>query len=331
MVFISAIYVFIAIEGKSIIEDNLTKFFKKEVKINQFKITVPLNITVSDIDVKDLGKIEYIYISPSVFGFLTAKVELNNVVVSKLKFVIKREKKPESVILAVKDSTVVVPKKRFRDVFKITIPLFIEHLKIIDASIEIIDTATTDNELKIKIDPLNFKIDKFAHPPRPIKTTYDLKGTIPWVSMHQNGLVEGSGWIDFAKKDMEGQLNFKDIDGIYLAPYYSSYVSLKELKIERTSLDLLTTLNATNNDLLIRSQLALKNLIFQKPEEVKDKSKDQSQNTHKTIGNVLEVFTAIGGKIVLNFNIKTKLDRPKMGIENIKVSIEDKLSKKELD
>ncbi|MEW5758252.1 MAG: DUF748 domain-containing protein [Candidatus Omnitrophota bacterium] len=330
--FVSSIYIFIAIKGESIIENSLENIFKKDVEISNFRISVPLNIKVSGIKIKDLGNIDYIYISPSLPGFLGAKIVLNNIIVNKPYIIFTRQKQ-ELVIALAADSVdnkevSAQEAKNFR--FRINIPLVIKNLKIIDGKFEVIDKVISESGLKIKFDSLNFILKNYAYPPRHMRTIYQIKGNIPWENEHAAGRIDGQGWVNFGKRDMEGNINLRDIDGMYLSPYYNNYVNLADLKVEKASLDFLTDLNSSNNDLLIKSHLELKNMTFIKIEEPKDNSKE-APDAAKIMGAVFEVFSNIGGKIVLDFKIKTKFDRPRMGLENIKVSIEDKLSKKILN
>jgi hypothetical protein len=121
---------------------------------------------------------------------------------------------------------------------------------------------------------------------------------------------------------MQATLNINDIDGVYLYPYYSNWVDLEKARIEKASLNFVSNIQALNNNLTADCHLELTDIV-RRPL----KSEEQEEKASRITDAVLERLKGQDqGNIVLDFPIKTKMDKPEFGLGNLKSAVTDKLS-----
>jgi hypothetical protein len=151
-------------------------------------------------------------------------------------------------------------------------------------------------------------------------TNFSIKGSIPWREGQQNGSVSLEGWLNYSKKDIQAQLMIKDIDGIYLQPYYSNWVNLEKARIEKANLNFTSDISGLNNKVKIACHLELADIVRKPAEQPKEEVKPP-----KPVNKEEEFFSTINqGKIVLDFNFRTKMDNPEFGFDNIKMDFQNK-------
>jgi hypothetical protein len=122
---------------------------------------------------------------------------------------------------------------------------------------------------------------------------------------------------------MQATINIQDIDGIYLGPYYSNWIDLEKARIEKANLNFTSNIQGLNNNITADCHLELTDIVRspRPPEEPQEKAE-------KITNIVIDTLRALDqGKIVLDFTIKTKMDRPEFGLGNIKMAFEDRIAK----
>ncbi len=118
-------------------------------------------------------------------------------------------------------------------------------------------------------------------------------------------------------------MEVKDIDGIYLYPYYSRWVDLQASRIREAKLQFRSDITGLNNDVEAKCHLELTDIVFRSREEA-----EEEDRAYKIATAVLDILRALDqGKISLNFTIRTKMDNPQFGFDNIRMAFEDKLAK----
>jgi len=121
---------------------------------------------------------------------------------------------------------------------------------------------------------------------------------------------------------MQATLKVEDIDGIYLYPYYSAWVDLEKARIEKAKLNFFSNIQGLNNDVIAQCRLELTDIVRRPrpPDEPQEKAA-------RLTDAVLDKFRSLDeGKIVLEFPIKTKMDKPEFGFGEIKMAFEKKLA-----
>jgi len=134
------------------------------------------------------------------------------------------------------------------------------------------------------------------------------------------GKIEARGWVNLFKKDMQVNVKVTDIDGVYLYPYYSTWVDLKKTRIESAKLNFTSDMKGTDNNLAAVCRLELTDIVF------KQRQEEEMSKADKIAQVVLGIFKALNQeKVIVNFTIKTKMTSPEFNFGYIKAAFEDKL------
>ncbi len=316
----AVVYLFLLFKGRTILVRELKQMTQKEVSLGYCSITLPLNINIKNLDIKDLLKVESATISPSFIGFLTGRVVLNSVIVEKPEFTYERFP-PQAVGLTSRgnsDAVMAAAKSKVRT----GIPIILRRLIIKDGRVNYIDHTVSTGGIMITLRDINLKLRNIYAFPASIITNFELSGKIPWKEGQDEGKIEAKGWLDLIRRDMEGSFKIEDIDGIYLYPYYSTWVDLEKARIEKAKLNFSANVKGVNNNVTAECHLELTDIV-RKPRPAGE-GEDKAE---KITNAVLDVFKALNqGKIVLDFTIRTKMDRPELGFGNIKMAFETKMA-----
>jgi len=314
-----AAYLIFVFKGRAIIISQLEDLTQKKVNIGYFGLTPPLNLEIKNLEIKDLAKINSLSFSPSILGLLTGKLALNYVTIIKPEFTYEIVA-PLSATAAT-TPIVSAPAAAVKAQEKRALRLAVKRIKIKDGRLDLIDRTVGQDGIKIIVKDINFSLTNLYTVPRSVITDFELKGTIPWQEGQEEGKIEAEGWINLFKKDIQATLRIKDIDGIYLYPYYSNWVDLEKARIEKAKLNFTSNIQGLNNDITAQCRLELTDIVRKPrlPEEAAEKAE-------KITDAVLGIFRALNqGNIVLDFTFKTKMDRPQFGFGDIRMAFEDKL------
>ncbi len=281
-----------------IIVSQLEKNLRMKVSLKGVNITPPLSVNLDSLQVEDLFKADRISISPSLLGLLTGKIVLSSVVL--VNPVITLEQSREG---------------------KLNIPVvgqgghppavYITRLIVREGKLIFLDKKVDPSGFKIILDKMNIDIAKIMFPPTSLKATF--KATADLLKAAESKIGEASflGWVDFGPKDADATITLKDLDAAYFYPYYGNLIS--ERKITSAKLDLQSRLESKNNDLDIFTDFKLSDIVYEESEEVIPDA-PRLDLTKKA----LDLFTDREGRIILDFHIKTKLDKPEISQEEIK-------------
>jgi len=321
IILFAGFYIFLSIRAKPIIISQLERFLNKKVKIDEVNLSFPLNLEIKNLDIENLLKSEFIFVSPDIFRILSGRIAISELRILKPKFDFKREKEIKDKIPSLNKAEgekakipLVSPKRRIK--------IFLKKVIIDKGQVNFSDSIIKPEGLFFAIKDLDLKIESLAIPASGEIAQFSLRGIIPWQEEKYTGRLEASGWIDLFKKDMQADLRIEGIDGIYMSPYYSRYLSPEKLGIEKAILNFFSQIQSHNNDLIANCRLELIDFVF------KEKSPEEEEKVapQKVVTKVLDIFKTFEGKIVLNFVIKTKMDSPKLRLEDIKMAVEDKIS-----
>jgi len=315
----SAAYIFLIFKGKALIIKQLTDITHKKVSIGYFDIAPPLSIEMKNLDIEGMAKVEAISISPSILGFITGNLALNNIRIIKPQFTYEKTlpKTAESPTASAGNAiSAAQPPKIGR------LRMIIKKINIKDGRLELLDRTIGENGMKITVKDIYFDLDNLYLLPRSVITNFELKAKVPWQDSGEEGKIEAEGWLNLFKKDMQATLKIEDIDGVALYPYYSKWVDLEKARIQKAKLNFSSEIQGLNNNVTANCHLELTDIV-RRPLE----TEESEQKAARIADAVMEIFKALNqGKIVLNFTIKTKMDRPEFGIGNIKMAFEEKLS-----
>lgn len=317
------VYLFLIVTGKAIIAQEIENFTHKKTTIGYFNLSPSFNLELKDVKIEGLGKIKSVSVSSNLLGFFTGRLIFNSVKIVSPEFtfvkapavVVSGEKTSEDPILPA------VPAKP-KGIGIRLLPIGFRKIVVENGAVNYVDQTISANGIKIVLKNINCKIISLYFYPRPIATSFELKGKIPWREGQDVGQVIIDGWINFFKKDLQVTLKIKDIDAVYLSPYYSAWVDLEKARIEKAKLNFTIDANGLNNSINADCHLELTDMV-RKPLEPGQGEEKASKLTNK----VLDMFKAADqGKVELKFSIKTKMDSLQFGLGAFQSAFEEKIS-----
>ena len=312
--FFSITYLLIIFKGKSIIIRELGNLTHKKVTIGSLNINPPLKLEIRNLRIEGLAKADYICLTPSVLGFILGKIAFNDITLIKPELTY--EKLPPA------STQAVVPAPSARPGFDLS-KFIVKRITIKDAKLDFVDRVVRSEGLKLTVKNINFNLNNVYQFPSSLISKFELKGVIPWQEGQEEGKVFFSGWLNPIKKDIKASLKITDIDGVYLYPYYSSWIDIEKARVGKAKLNFTSNIQGLDNNLTAQCHLELTDIV-RKPRPA-DEAEGRAERIAST---VLDIFRVLNqGKIVVDFTIRTRMDRPEFGFGNIKMAVEDKVSK----
>ena len=324
----TAAHIFLVVKGQALIIKKLHAITNRKVSIGRFAINSLLKIEINDLDIEGMGHIEYMLLTPSIIGLISGDTAFNTVQITKPEFTFERfpvEEKKSSAVSPKHESLPVVvlgPKVMVTPAQIKRLKLVLKDVSVNDGRINFIDHTAGESGIKIVFKEVNLKLHNLRLIPHSANTDFSFSARIPWAKETEEGKVNVAGWINFFKREMKVTVNIQDIDGIYLYPYYSTWVDLDKAKIEKAKLNFTSDILGVNNNLTAQCHLELTDIVRKKRPPEESEGKDE-----RITSTVIDVFKALDkGKIVLDFTIRTKMDRPELGFADIKMAFQDKLA-----
>jgi hypothetical protein len=266
---------------------------------------------IQGVQIDGIGKAASVNISPSIIGLVTGKIVVYSIVAVKPEFAYTNPA-PQQPAEGTPAPAAAQPAK-----IKSKPPsLIFHHLRIVDGVLVYSDLAVSPETggIKITVTDLDVTVTNTYQFPKEIVTKFALSADIPWKDSPEKGSVKLDGWMNYDRKDMRAMLEMKDIDALYLYPYYSGWFSLDKANIQKAKLAFISNVTGLNNDVTAACHLELTELSF------KQREADAEQSRSERIAQkVLQFFQAMNnGKVNLDFSIRTKMDSPEFGLNSIK-------------
>jgi len=291
-IFFFGIYIYIKANGKAIFERELGLALNRQVNVQDVRFIFPVGLRVDGLKIKGLLHAKEVRVRLGFPVILGKEHIISSVVFIQPLIVLQREE--ESKILVI--DPVFKGEKKDRaeqggveekdqsltdEIEKeLGAGFFIDHLEIQDGTIDFSDYSK-EKEIKLTIKDINLKAETFAFPLEPVNTRFHFSASI--LNNYQSfsgSQVEGEGWINFLKRDMEGGLEIIEPNG---------KISLK------------ADLKSVDNELTVVGKLNINSLASsrKKSEEGEDFSLDDF---------ILGALQSASIEINVDFVIKTKLD-----------------------
>lgn len=326
VIFISLLYVFFMLSIKTIIANKIEQAFGAKTTIEKLNIKPPLNVEIKGFKVEDLIKADYIYLSPSIPSFLFGKLAFNKIRIINPQATYKRtayidEPVKDSRAPAVESVPIAESQPPKNTKQAKAMPVIIKSLKIKSGKLNFIDSTASSGTINFVIEDIEFYLTNFSTGRISPVTNFILRGNISWNTGESDGKILLQGWIDSSKKDMLADLKIENIDAIVFYPYYSTWVDLEKARIDKAKLNFSSKIQGKNNNATAHCRLELTDIVR------KVRPPDESQEKAEMLTDaVLEMFKTMDqGKVVLNFTLNTKMDRPIFGFGDIKQAFEGKL------
>ena len=322
VIIFSLAYAAILLAAKTIIANKIQKATGLKTSISKLSILPPLNIEARGLEITGLIKADRVYLAPSMRSLLFGKLAFNKIEIGSPEITYQRNPSVEPV----KDSRAPTVEGQSEPVAPVTtqsksFPVIIKSFKVYSGRLNFIDATTASGKISVIIKDIDFYITNLTTFDTKGVSNFDLKGNLSWNTGEPDGKILLQGWVDFFKKDILATLKIENIDAIVFYPYYSTWVDLEKARIQKASLNFNCDIKGVNNDASADCHLELVNMVrkVRLPEE-------PQQKAEKVTDVVLDMFKSMDqGKVVLDFVLHTKMDRPEFGFDNIKSAFEGKL------
>ena len=325
----AAAYGILRFLGKAMIIEQIEGLTHRKVSIGNLDFALPFNLEIQNLNIEGLAKIESLSISPSIPYLIIGNLAFNNVIIVRPQFTFERTAPApttESPAAEVTPATTALPETKVEtkvaSANKWPTRFIFKRFTVKEGEIDFVDYTVKPEGIKITLKDINLDLTNLYTFPFSTITNFDLKARIPWREGNEEGKINVEGWFNFYKKDMQATIDIRDIDGIYLSPYYSNWIDLEKARIEKANLDFTSSIQGLNNNVSAECHLELTD-ILRKPRPPEAPQEKEEKVTNLVLDTLKELDQ---GKIVLNFTIKTKMDRPEFGIGNIKMAFEDRIA-----
>jgi hypothetical protein len=317
--------IFINATGKFLLTVKLSEAMKREVTVGSVKVSPFFGLMIKDLEIKDLLKLKEAYVPAGALELLRKNVVLPVLELEGLEMNFTMPPKqaaaaPQGVPPAPPPASSISP----GFIAKENLParsFALKHLLVRQARLNFLDKNFPDKEVKVSVRNLQVNVENLNFADSII--FFKAKGRIPWGQGVEDGTLEIDGWLNPARKDMQASLKIEGIDGVAFCPYYAKWVDLEKARIEKVKLNFNSSIHGLNNDLTAQCRLELTDIVRKArlPEESPEKAEqitDAVLQTFKTLDD---------GRILLDFVVKTKMDKPKFDVEDIRSAFEDKINK----
>jgi len=314
VIIFSLLYAVILLAAKTIIANKIEKATGLKTSISKLSILPPFNIEARGVEIAGLIKADRVYLAPSILGLLFGKLAFNKIVIGGPEVTYQRNPP----VASVKD--IRAPAAPVTTQSK-SVPVIIKSLKVYAGKLNFIDATSASGKISVIIKDIDLYITNLSTSGTKDISNLDLKGKVSWNTGEPDGKILLQGWVDFYKKDILATLKIEDIDAIVFYPYYSTWVNLEKARIQKAKLKFNCNIKGANNDVAADCHLELVDMV----RKVRLLEEPQ-QKAEKITDAVLDMFKSMDqGKVVLDFVLHTKMDRPEFGFANIKSAFEGKL------
>lgn len=293
-------YGLVSIFGKDILKAQIEKQLKVKADLSSLYLSLPLSLEINNLSLGELAKIRKIKIYPSIIGLFSGKIILNNIALIK----------PEIALERKEDGSLNLPQLPEQGNKQV----FIAGFMIKDGIVSVIDRKVNGEAFSFSIKNININIYKANLLPYPLTIKYALSAALSARPDTKEAEIEGSGLIDWSHKNMQGDFNITDIDVLFFKPYFGKIVSSQE-QITTSKADFNADLSAQNNDLLIKCRLNVKNLASTK------ETAPETTSSELLASLGMDLLKSPQGEINLEFDIRTKLDNPRLDKISLKGSV----------
>ncbi|MCX5707127.1 MAG: DUF748 domain-containing protein [Candidatus Omnitrophica bacterium] len=293
----------VSVFAKKIVVEQLEQNLKVKASLGSINISLPFSVNLNNLEIKDLVKINRLSVSPNIFAIFAGKIVLGSVVLVD----------PLVTLTQGPDGRLNLPQLEQKGVKPPEV--YVTSLAIRNGKVIFNDKKASPEGFKVILERINVDISKVMFPPTSLKANFKASANFMNSSDKKIGNLLFSGWIDFGPKDMVANLNLKDLDIPYFEPYYGNFISNKKLLAAKLNIG--STFRAKDNDLNIQTNFKLSDIVYAQEEPTEQGTKPQLD----LVKNTLDFFTDEKGNLNLDFEVKTKLDKPNITVSQLQKMI----------
>ncbi len=308
-----ALSIYLTTNGKDFIIIQLGEVFQRSVSFEEISFTLPFNLLIKDINIEGYLKAEEANIRVGLLELLKREISFPVIALKEPEITIQRDPQKRLIFGTIappsKQETKPaelrskVPSKSAKDqtaqsLQEADLSLVIKRLKIDKGKVIFLDKSQEDQKVYI-IKDINLTMRQFAYPFKSLRTHFEFDAFLADKDNNAFGQINGLGWINPFKKDMQADLKVENLKGVEtsLAPEFLS-------NVKGMTMDLTAHVTARNNDMTVDGNFHLK-----KDEDfsAKETTKDLSWEDY-----AIEAISSSGIKISTNFKFETKMDEFKI-------------------
>ncbi|OIO33024.1 MAG: hypothetical protein COX96_06780 [Candidatus Omnitrophica bacterium CG_4_10_14_0_2_um_filter_44_9] len=314
---------YLALNGRKLLLSEIEKNLGVKAQISSLRVSFPPALIVDGFAIQDSIKIDRIIIYPSLFAMLRGDIILNTLIFEKPALqVIRNSDDSFDLCKGVFKNGAIAPEPKKilsettstdgRKKTKKPGKFYLNHLKIKNANIEFVDNGIAGAE-PFKIRLANVDLDVF-HPILFNFFRMQFKGQGDMLSTADDkiGKLSISGWVDILAKDMDANITLSGARLTYLKPYYKKFL---KRDLSSGDMDVTALLISKNNNMTADCHLELNNIAFKEPQ-----AGAPEQGTAEPVDFTLLAVNSLlssKGKVIFDFSIRTKMDKPRF--EKIKI------------
>ncbi len=287
--------IFVGIYAPRIIEQQIQQHLGLNASLRKVSLSLPFSINLENLEIANLASIKKISLSPNLIALLFGKIVIHGLNI--VEPVINLEQSTEGKLNLPSFDSDQKPHA-----------IYVTSLKVENGKIIFMDKKVTSDGFRVIANKLNVKVDKVLLPVTSLAVNFKISTELLNARGEFFGSLVFDGWLDYLAKDIDAQLEIKNMDVANFSPYYGNFISNK--KLSRAMLDLNSNFKAENNALEIATDLYLSKLVYEQSQEV--------QPELELMKNTLDLFTDANGNLKLEFTINTKLDNPALSQEQLK-------------
>lgn|GEM_PF-2487515 len=319
----SGAFIFVAFKGKQAITARLSSLLGKKVDIGQIQVLFPLGLRFRNFNVDGYGQADEVYANLGVFYLLSNHLAFGDLVLTRPRVTIQRTKdsrvifgslpgaENQSASGPASQTPVDAVSRPGQETEGTRVPLRFsaERLIVRNGTVDFVDYSIGNTPFRITLRNIDFRLRDAGFPLGPGKTRFDCRAFLVLADASSlAGKIEGRGWVDFARKDMQAKLTVSDLDGKVFSPYYGESLNSD---LQHIVVDLSVDLESRRNDMAVRGKLVTKDFIL-------NAQKDKELSSFSVENLILGGLQSAAKEIVIDFKFKTKMDDFK--IESISFS-----------
>lgn len=292
---VSGVYVYIRVNGKALLEQALRDSFKKNVRLEVVSYRFPFGVYAKGIEVDGLLKAKAVAVQVRPDSFFVRKLNLSSVRIAQ-PFVNIHQKKTLSLEASqavgagqAPSGTVPYPVEKepvqpsiqaSRAAFS-TLGVYIEELSIDDGHFSYLEESA-QQQFSFDVEDVKVLARHVAFPVESVKSDFDISGRLVKEGNPLSGSrVEAAGWVNIARRDMDGHLEIVEEDG---------------------RAGLTADVAAQNNHMRINGSLKVSNLVMGA------KKKEAVSDSPAVNDLVFGALSALNVEINSQFSFETKMD-----------------------
>jgi len=286
----------IGVFAPKIIESQIEQNLKVKASLSKVTLSAPFTVNLERLEIGDLASIKKISLSPNLIALLFGKIVIHglNIVDPVINIIQSSDGKLNLPVLEQKGKPPAV---------------YLTSLNVKNGKIIFTDRKVTSDGLKFIVNKLNIKVAKVSMPITSLATNFNISAELINAKGNAFGNIVFGGWLDYLERDMDAELEIKNLDIANFAPYYGNFISNKP--ISSAMMNLNSTFKSSHNALEIITDLNLSKIVYEKTET------EEPQPVFDLVNKTLDIFTDADGSLRLQFKIDTQMDKPSLTKEKI--------------